>query len=193
MQALWDLAASDPKLKTQIIPLIEELTLVGTPPCALAAANSPPPETSLHRAQAPVGARHVKKFTKEGRARPLPHLEPSPRTLTMLLAPKYSAVIFRSRMSTKISSVTAVKSSTLAAIPRSKPTSTSKAAPSAAPRFLPAHPRASTKPIELRDGDKSRYLGKGVLKAVGHVNGSNRQSRHRHGRRRPARARSQND
>ena len=23
---------------------------------------------------------------------------------------------------------------------------------------------------ELRDGDKSRYLGKGVLKAVGHVN-----------------------
>jgi hypothetical protein len=31
MQALWDLAASDPKLKAQIIPLIEELTLVGTP------------------------------------------------------------------------------------------------------------------------------------------------------------------
>ena len=25
--------------------------------------------------------------------------------------------------------------------------------------------------VELRDGDKSRYLGKGVLKAVGHVNG----------------------
>src|ERR1700724_1549036 len=25
---------------------------------------------------------------------------------------------------------------------------------------------------ELRDGDKSRYLGKGVLKAVGHVNGA---------------------
>src|ERR1700683_2072745 len=24
--------------------------------------------------------------------------------------------------------------------------------------------------IELRDGDKSRYFGKGVLKAVGHVN-----------------------
>jgi enolase len=24
--------------------------------------------------------------------------------------------------------------------------------------------------IELRDGDKSRYLGKGVLKAVGHAN-----------------------
>ena len=26
--------------------------------------------------------------------------------------------------------------------------------------------------IELRDGDKSRYLGKGVLRAVGHVNGA---------------------
>ena len=25
--------------------------------------------------------------------------------------------------------------------------------------------------IELRDGDKSHYLGKGVLKAVGHING----------------------
>jgi enolase len=25
--------------------------------------------------------------------------------------------------------------------------------------------------VELRDGDKSRYLGKGVLKAVGHING----------------------
>ncbi len=30
MQAIWDLAADDPKLKAQIIPLIEELTLVGT-------------------------------------------------------------------------------------------------------------------------------------------------------------------
>jgi HEAT repeat protein len=30
MQAIWDLAALDPKLKAQIIPLIEELTLVGT-------------------------------------------------------------------------------------------------------------------------------------------------------------------
>jgi hypothetical protein len=31
MQAIWDLAAADPKLKAQIIPLIEELTEVGTP------------------------------------------------------------------------------------------------------------------------------------------------------------------
>jgi hypothetical protein len=30
MQAIWDLAASDLKLKSQIIPLIEELTQVGT-------------------------------------------------------------------------------------------------------------------------------------------------------------------
>src|SRR5271168_4194976 len=30
MQAIWDLAASDAKLKAQIIPLIEELTQVGT-------------------------------------------------------------------------------------------------------------------------------------------------------------------
>ena len=29
----------------------------------------------------------------------------------------------------------------------------------------------SREAIELRDGDKTRYLGKGVLKAVGHVNG----------------------
>src|SRR4029077_7293902 len=25
--------------------------------------------------------------------------------------------------------------------------------------------------VELRDGDKARYLGKGTLKAVGHING----------------------
>ena len=30
MQAIWDLAAADAKLKSQIIPLIEELTQVGT-------------------------------------------------------------------------------------------------------------------------------------------------------------------
>src|SRR5271169_2420010 len=31
MQAIWDLAAADAKLKSQIIPLIEELTQIGTP------------------------------------------------------------------------------------------------------------------------------------------------------------------
>ena len=46
---------------------------------------------------------------------------------------------------------------------------------------------------ELRDGDKSRYLGKGVLKAVGHVNNAIGKVRHRNGRRRPKSARSQND
>ena len=30
----------------------------------------------------------------------------------------------------------------------------------------------SKEAVELRDGDKTRYLGKGVLKAVGHVNGT---------------------
>ena len=38
---------------------------------------------------------------------------------------------------------------------------------------LPSRPGASTgsrEAIELRDGDKSRYLGKGVLKAVEHIN-----------------------
>src|SRR6185369_4068735 len=30
--------------------------------------------------------------------------------------------------------------------------------------------------VELRDGDKSRYLGKGVTKAVGHVNGEIRKA-----------------
>jgi enolase len=33
-----------------------------------------------------------------------------------------------------------------------------------------APPPASTRPVELRDGDKKRYLGKGVLKAVENVN-----------------------
>jgi hypothetical protein len=31
MQTIWDLAATDPKLKAQIITLVEELALVGTP------------------------------------------------------------------------------------------------------------------------------------------------------------------
>lgn len=31
MQAIWDLAATDPKLKAKIIPLVKELTLIGTP------------------------------------------------------------------------------------------------------------------------------------------------------------------
>jgi len=31
MQAIWDLAAADAKLKSQITPLIEELTQIGTP------------------------------------------------------------------------------------------------------------------------------------------------------------------
>ena len=34
--------------------------------------------------------------------------------------------------------------------------------------------------LELRDGDKRRYLGKGVLTAVGHVNGELAQGPGRH-------------
>jgi enolase len=34
----------------------------------------------------------------------------------------------------------------------------------------------SREALELRDGDKARYLGKGVLKAVGHVNGEIRET-----------------
>src|ERR1022692_4164340 len=33
-------------------------------------------------------------------------------------------------------------------------------------------------PVELRDGDKSRYLGKGTRKAVGHINGEIAKSRY---------------
>jgi len=36
--------------------------------------------------------------------------------------------------------------------------------------FLPEHRQEKNEALELRDGDKSRYLGKGVLKAVHNVN-----------------------
>jgi enolase len=41
--------------------------------------------------------------------------------------------------------------------------------------------------VELRDGDKKRYGGKGVLKAVAAVNGEIFEAAVRHGRRGPAR------
>lgn len=44
-------------------------------------------------------------------------------------------------------------------------------APLAAQRFRAAPSTGSREAIELRDGDKSRFLGKGVLAAVDHVNG----------------------
>ena len=43
--------------------------------------------------------------------------------------------------------------------------------------------------VELRDGDKKRYLGKGVLKAVDNVNGEIAKALAGHGCRRPARPR----
>jgi enolase len=51
-----------------------------------------------------------------------------------------------------------------------KSTSSSRTAPSAAPPFPPAPAPAIYEAVELRDGDKKRYLGKGVLKAVENVN-----------------------
>ncbi len=47
--------------------------------------------------------------------------------------------------------------------------------------------------IELRDGDKSRYLGKGVLKAVANVNGEIARAVDGPRRLRPARARPPHD
>ncbi|MEZ5362724.1 MAG: hypothetical protein R2748_10405 [Bryobacterales bacterium] len=44
-------------------------------------------------------------------------------------------------------------------------------APTRPPWFPPAPRPESKEAIELRDGDKSRYLGKGVTKAVANVNG----------------------
>ncbi len=63
------------------------------------------------------------------------------------------------------------RSSIRAAIPRWKRTSSWKAARSAAPRCPSGASTGEHEAIELRDGDKSRYLGKGVLKAVANVNG----------------------
>ena len=47
----------------------------------------------------------------------------------------------------------------------------------------------SKEAVELRDGDKTRYLGKGVLKAVANVNGADRAGAAGNGRR-PTRPRS---
>ena len=41
--------------------------------------------------------------------------------------------------------------------------------------------------VELRDGDKKRYLGKGTLKAAGYVNGEIAAAIRGHGRRLPER------
>lgn len=65
---------------------------------------------------------------------------------------------------------TGARFSILAATPPSKWKSCWKTAPSAARRFPRALPRALSRPVELRDCDKSRYLGKGTLDAVAHVN-----------------------
>jgi len=55
MQAIWDLAASDAKLKDQIIPLIEELTQVGTAAMRARGRNllRPPKVASRHDPKIP--------------------------------------------------------------------------------------------------------------------------------------------
>ena len=45
----------------------------------------------------------------------------------------------------------------------------------------------SREAVELRDGDPKRFSGKGVLKAVGHINGAPQPRRHRSRRTGPAR------
>ena len=47
--------------------------------------------------------------------------------------------------------------------------------------------------VELRDGDKSRYLGKGTLKAVSHINGRDRRGAARQGRHAAGRDRRHHD
>jgi enolase len=64
----------------------------------------------------------------------------------------------------------AARFSTAAATPPSNATCCWKAAPWAAPPCPAGASTGSREAIELRDGDKSRYLGKGVLRAVEHIN-----------------------
>ena len=54
------------------------------------------------------------------------------------------------------------------------PTNTAEPAPTSTPTATIAPTATATgsrEALELRDGDTKRYLGKGVLSAVGHVNG----------------------
>ena len=70
----------------------------------------------------------------------------------------------------EIVDVWAGRSWTAGAIPPWKWRSIWRTAPWAVPPFPPALPPGIYEACELRDGDKSRYLGKGVLKAVENVN-----------------------
>ena len=62
-------------------------------------------------------------------------------------------------------------SSTRAGIRRSRWTCGSRRAPSVGPPFPSGASTGEHEAVELRDGDPAVFLGKGVLKAVGHVNG----------------------
>ena len=60
------------------------------------------------------------------------------------------------------------------------------------PRIVPSGASTgSREALELRDGDKARYGGKGVLKAVANIKGELRSALLRHGGQRPGRHRPQ--
>ena len=77
----------------------------------------------------------------------------------------------KSWVSTRSSRSAAARSWTAAATRRSRPTSCWTAAPSGRAAVPSGASTGSREAIELRDGDKGRYLGKGVTKAVDAVNG----------------------
>ena len=67
---------------------------------------------------------------------------------------------------------TPAKSSIRAAIPRSKPKSLLDGGAFGRAAVPSGASTGSREAVELRDGDKTRYLGKGVTKAVANVNGA---------------------
>ena len=87
----------------------------------------------------------------------------------------------------------AARSSIPAAIPPSKPRSRWPPAPSAAPRCPPAPPPVRARRWSCAMATSKRYLGKGVLKAVGHVNTVLRDGAAGPRRPRPGRARCAHD
>ena len=89
---------------------------------------------------------------------------------------------------TTITQSTPAKSSIAAAIPRSKPKSPWPAAIVGRAAVPSGASTGSKEAVELRDGDKTRYLGKGVHKAVANVNGDDRRCAERLRCRRPGRA-----
>ena len=84
--------------------------------------------------------------------------------------PRGLLVIICVAMSFDITSFTPVRFSIPAATRRWSARSRLPAAPAAGPRCPPAPSTGENEAVELRDGDKKRWLGKGVSKAVANVN-----------------------